>query len=270
MSTTQGPPPTVGIDDAYGRGFADVRSRLADLVDTPTWSLDDARLDQRIGDALAARAAIDEVVARLVGEADDRNLPHRHGASSTRAHLMTTHRMSAGEASRTVRTAKQLHGTSAVTEPTRRAVATGQVSAEQGVVVAEAIHRLSASVEPDRVDAAQADLIAHAQTLSFTQLQVAANHLVEVVDPDTADQLLEKQLAEQERQAWAAAEFTGQYGADGIARGRYAMPNLTFAMLKKHLDALASPRRAATGTGEHRCTTGRRAGRRDAGGDDPR
>ncbi len=199
MSTTQDPPPTVGIDDAYGRTFADVRSRLADLVDTPTWSLDDARLDQRISDALAARAAIDEVVARLVGEADDRNLPHRHGASSTRAHLMTTHRMSAGEASRTVRTAKQLHGTSAVTEPVRRAVATGVVSAEQGVVVAEAIHRLSPRVEPDRVDVAQADLIGHAQRLSFTQLQVAANHLVEVVDPDTADQLLEQQLAEQER-----------------------------------------------------------------------
>ncbi len=249
MSTTQDPPPTVGIDDAYGRTVADVRSRLADLVDTPTWSLDDARLDQRIGEALAARAAIDEVVARLVGEADDRNLPHRHGASSTRAHLMTTHRMSAGEASRTVSTARQLHGTSAVTEPTRRAVAAGMVSAEQGVVVAEAIHRLSPSVEPDRVDVAQADLIGHAQTLSFTQLQVAANHLVEVVDPDTADQLLEQQLAEQERQALASAEFTGQYGADGIARGRYAMPNLTFAMLKKHLDALASPRRAATGTG---------------------
>ncbi len=250
MSTTQDPPPTVGIDDAYGRTVADVRSRLADLVDTPTWSLDDARLDRRISDALAARAAIDEVVSRLVGEADDRNLPHRHGASSTRAHLMTTHRMSAGEASRTVRTARQLHGTSAVTEPTRRAVATGQVSAEQGVVVAEAIHRLSPRVEPDRVDVAQADLIGHAQTLSFTQLQVAANHLVEVVDPDTADQLLEKQLREQERQAWAATEFTGQYGADGIARGRYAMPNLTFAMLKKHLDALASPRRAATGTSD--------------------
>ncbi len=64
-----------------------------------------------IGDALAIRAAADELVARLVAEADDRNLPHRYGASSTRAHLMTAHRMSAGEAFRTVRTAKQLHGT---------------------------------------------------------------------------------------------------------------------------------------------------------------
>ncbi|MFY9915914.1 MAG: hypothetical protein WAK18_14685 [Nocardioidaceae bacterium] len=42
MSTTQGPPPAVGIDDAFGRGFAAARRELGDLVDTPTWSLDES------------------------------------------------------------------------------------------------------------------------------------------------------------------------------------------------------------------------------------
>ncbi len=184
MSTTQGPPPTVGIDDAFGRTFAGVRRDLGDLVDTPTWSLDDKRLDRRLGEALAAKAALDEVVARLVAEADDRNLPHRHGASSTRAHLMTAHRMSAGEASRVVRTAKQLLGTTGLTEPTRRAVAAGAVSAEQGVVVAAAVNRLSPTVEPDRVEVAQTCSM---RRLVVHPAQVAANHLVEVVDPDAVD-----------------------------------------------------------------------------------
>ncbi len=67
------------------------------------------------------------------------------------------------------------------------------MSAEQGVVVAAAINRLSPTVEPDRVDAAQEDLLQLARTLSFSQLQVAANHLVEVVDPDTIDETLEQQ-----------------------------------------------------------------------------
>ncbi|MGA9345396.1 MAG: DUF222 domain-containing protein, partial [Nocardioidaceae bacterium] len=226
MGATQGPPPTVGIDDAFGRTFAGVRRDLADLVDTPTWSLDDARLDTRISEALAVRAAADELVARLVSEADDRNLPRRYGASSTRTHLMTAHRMSAGEATRTVRTAKQLHGTTGLTEPTRRAVAAGAVSAEQGVVVAAAVKRLSPTVDPDRVEMAQKDLLTHAKTLSFSQLQVAANHLVEVIDPGTVDQTLEQQLAAQERKALASAWFTGQCGSDGITRGRYALPNL--------------------------------------------
>ncbi|MFY9914860.1 MAG: DUF222 domain-containing protein, partial [Nocardioidaceae bacterium] len=244
MSTTQGPPPTVGIDDAFGRGFVSVRRELADLVDTPTWSLDDKRLDQRIGDVLALKAQVDELAARLVAEADDRNLPHRHGASSTRAHLMTSHRMSAGEASRVVRTAKQLHGTSGLTEPTRRAVAAGTVSAEQGVVVAAAINRLSPSVEPDRVDAAQADLLKHAQALSFTQLQVAANHLVEVIDPEVVDQTLEQQLQRDERDALAGVQLIVQTQPDGTSNGTFrSLPALHTAILRKALDACASPRR---------------------------
>ncbi len=143
---------------------------------------------------------------------------------------------------------KQLHGSSAVTEPTRRAVAAGTVSAEQAVVVAAAINRLSPTVGPDRVEVAQQDLLAHAKTLSYSQLQVAANHLVGVVDPDTVDETLEQQLAAQERKALASAWFTGQLGADGIARGRFALPNLVFGMLTKHLEAHTSPRRVATGT----------------------
>ena len=90
--------------------------------------------------------------------------------------------------------------------------------------------------------------MAHAQTLSYTQLQVAANHLVEVVDPDVVDETLEQQLAAQERKALASAWFTGQHGADGIARGRFALPNLAFGMLKKHLEALSAPRRLTVGT----------------------
>ncbi|MGA9344951.1 MAG: DUF222 domain-containing protein, partial [Nocardioidaceae bacterium] len=248
MSRTQGPPPTVGIDDAFGGVFAGVRRDLAGLVDTPTWSLDDNRLDRRLGEVLALKAQVDEMTARLVAEADDRNLPRRYGASSTRTHLMTAHRMSAGEASRTVRTAKQLHGTTGLTEPTRRAVAAGQVSAEQGVVVAAAVNRLSPTIKADRVEAAQQDLLTHAKTLSYSQLQVAANHLVEVIDPGVVDETLEQQLAAQERKALASAWFTGQLGADGIARGRYALPNLVFGMLTKDLEAHTSPRRVATGT----------------------
>ncbi len=48
MTSTQ-QPPTVGIGDAFARSFAVVGEQLAGLVDTPTWPLDDTRLDQRIG-----------------------------------------------------------------------------------------------------------------------------------------------------------------------------------------------------------------------------
>ncbi len=61
-------------------------------------------------------------------------------------------------------------------------------------MIGAAIDKLSPEVEPDVVNDAQADLISHAQTLTHTQLQILANHLVEVVDPDTADEALAAQL----------------------------------------------------------------------------
>ena len=186
---------------------------------------------------------MDELLARLVGEADDRGLAGRHGASSTRAHLMATYRMSAGEAGRTVKAARALCGPSALTEPTRRACASGAVSAEQAVVVATATNRLSPTIDPTRVEEAQIELLDQAQRLSFQALQIAANYMVEAVDPDGADETLEQQLLAEEERARKQAMFVGQCGPDGIARGRFTIPNLTMTMLKKSLDAFASPRR---------------------------
>ncbi len=75
------------------------------------------------------------------------------------------------------------------------------------------------------------------------------------IDPDTVDETLEQQLAAQERKALASAWFTGQLGSDGIARGRFALPNLIFGMLTKYLEAVTSPRRDATGTGTDAAAT---------------
>src|SRR5262245_15196945 len=142
MSTTQLPPDATLIGDAFGRVLAGVRGERGSRVDTQAWRLDDDRLRARLSDAVAARAAVDEIIARLVGEAGDRDLPKRHGASSLRALLMSQQRMSHGEAAKIVTAARQLHSPSAITEPVRRAQAEGVVSAEQAVVIAEAINRL--------------------------------------------------------------------------------------------------------------------------------
>ena len=74
------------------------------------------------------------------------------------------------------------------TEPTHNAWAGGLISAEQAVVIGSAVNKLGADVATESVQTVQADLVDHAQTLTHTQLQVLANHLVEVVDPDGADQ----------------------------------------------------------------------------------
>ncbi len=213
-----------------------------EFADPPVWSLDDRRLGDRLGEALAVRARADELVARLVGQVDDRDLGRQSGASSTRAHLVSNYRVSTGAAAGLLAQARCM---SDRTELTRQAWATGHVSAEQAVVIGGAVNRLSPQVPAEAVEAGEADLVSHAQSLTHTQLQVLANHLVEVVDPEAADQTLAEQLEAEEAEALQQTTFRGRRGADGIARYCGKMPNLQYDMLTTALEAFASPRRTS-------------------------
>lgn len=212
------------------------------MVDVPVFSLDDAQLQARLTQALAVRAGVEELVARLVGEVDDRALATRAGASSTRALLQATHRMSRGQAAGMVAHANSVDDR---TQVTRRAWAAGVISGEQAVVIGTAVSRLSPSVATATVHAAQSDLVGHAQRLTFPQLRHVAHHLVEVVDPDSADALLGEQLEAEEARALRATMFRGAAGVDGIARFSGRLPNAQYAMLTQALEACASPRRNA-------------------------
>ena len=72
MSTPH-PPPA----DVIGRTLVHVADDFKALIDAPVWSLDDGRLDERLEQALAVRAAADELVARIAGEMHDRGHAHQ-------------------------------------------------------------------------------------------------------------------------------------------------------------------------------------------------
>lgn len=253
MTITHLSPAAAGDLDAVGQMLTRVQNQFADLVDAPVWSLDDTTLVARVTQALAVKAATDEFLGRLVGEVEDRGLPRRLGASSTAAHLVGAHRVSRAEARQVMGAVRQLHrarggrGRSAVTEPVRRAQAAGQVSAEQAVVIASAVNQLDPSLPVVEVEQAQHDLIGFAGELLFADLARVANRVVEVVDPDGADQLLEQQLRRQERAGLAGCELMLRIHPDGTSDGRFTqLPAVPTAMLKKALDALTAPRRSPT------------------------
>ncbi len=227
--------------DQVGACLTALDEDLDKAVDAPVWSLDDARLSQRLGQALAVRARVDELVARLVGHVDERDLGTKAGASSTKAHLVASYRVSGAAAAGLLSQARCM---SDRTSTTRTAWATGKVSAEQAVLIGAAVDKLSPEISDQVVEHAQVDLVDHAQTLTFTQLQVVTNHLVEVVDPDAADAVLGEQLQAEEARALQQTTFRGRRGFDGVARFSGRMPNLAYDMLSTALDAIASPRRA--------------------------
>ncbi len=229
--------------DQVGACLVALDDVLDKAVDAPVWSLDDARLSRRLGQALAVRARVDELVARLVGHVDERDLGAKAGASSTKAHLVASYRVSGAAAAGLVSQARCLTDR---TTTTHTAWATGKVSAEQAVLIGAAVDKLSATISDEVVEHAQVDLVDHAQTLTFTQLQVVTNHLVEVVDPDGADAVLGEQLQAEEARALQQTTFRGRRGFDGVARFSGRMPNLAYDILTTALDAIASPRRNHT------------------------
>src|SRR6476619_6388787 len=107
MSTTHPPPGPSGIGDAFGSLLTEAHESVLQLVDAPIWSRDDAGLTDAFATAAALRASADEVMGRLAADMDDRDIATSQGASSTRAHLMAAYRMSAADASRTLRTTRE-------------------------------------------------------------------------------------------------------------------------------------------------------------------
>jgi hypothetical protein len=223
MTITE-PPTADRVTDAFAPMLARVASAFAGVVDAPVWSLDDARLADRLAAALRVKASAEELVARLVAELDDRDVATVSGASSTQAHLQATYKMSRREAATVLGQARAM---TPRTETTRAAFAAGALSAEQAVAVADAINRLSDDIDPSRIAAAQADLVAEAPHLNPEQLRVVANHLVEVVDPDGADAALERQLSDQEARARQLTCFRMGRVGDGTHRFSGRLPTCT-------------------------------------------
>jgi Domain of unknown function (DUF222)/HNH endonuclease len=218
-----------------------VTAQYAEMAQLPVFALTDAKLDQRMAAALKARAAADEMVTRLVGEADAAGLADRAGASSTRAWLIGKHGMSPRDAARTVAHANTM---TPATEPARLAWARGEICGDKAEVIAHAVAGLPEGADHRRGEAAQADLVARATTMTINELKREAGRLVETVfDPDQAERVRLETLAGQAAAAYEQATFRGRKGLDGIARFSGTMPNLAFDMLTANLDALSSPRR---------------------------
>jgi Domain of unknown function (DUF222)/HNH endonuclease len=218
-----------------------VSAQYAEMAELPVFALTDAKLDACLDAALAAMASAQEMVARIAAEADRAGVADRAGRPPTRAWLMSKHGMSPRDASRTVAHASAM---SPATEATRLAWARGEICGDKAEVIAHAVSGLPEGVDPRRAVAAQADLVARAQTMTVSELRREASRLVDqVVDPDQAEKLRAEKMTEQATAAYEQATFRGRKGLDGIARFSGTMPNLAFDMLTANLDALSSPRR---------------------------
>ncbi len=146
-------------------------------------------------------------------------------------------------------------------EPTRRAWASGGLSAERAVLVGRAVTDVGDHIPVEATDRLQHHLLRLSPGLTYTQLKTVCRHAVEVVDPDAADKKLEAQLRDAETRALQQAVCRIWKTGDGTTRGTFTIPDLTGDLLLTALNAFAAPRRDRSATAAEKATPPCRPGR---------
>ena len=193
---------------------------------------------EAVAELLALRSRIDAQVFTLLADADRAGDAAAAGATNTAGWLRSTTGVTGAEASRLVRRARAVEARPA----THTALAQGMVNTEQAVVVVEAVAALPEEVA-DQTEAAEAHLLAAAGEHDAKALRALGAHLVEVVAPDRADELIAARLEREEAEARQHASFRSWSDGHGsrLFRGRF--PELHATMLDAMLDAVANPAR---------------------------
>lgn len=128
------------------------------------------------------KTRIEAECAKVVAEVQDRELIRLAGCASDVAWLSTTTGVPRAEASKTVRVARELNDEVA---PTLDAWSSGDLTSEKAATICKAINTLPDWVDEPARGAAQAHLLELARTFSSEDLKRLANHVIEVIDPET-------------------------------------------------------------------------------------
>ncbi len=132
------------------------------------------------------------------------------------------------------------------------------VLVDQAAVIVDAVDALPADlVDATVVAEAEGVLLAHAADHDAKALRVLGRRILDVVAPEIGEAHEARVLEAEEQAARAAASFTMVEDGHGQCHGRFTLPALHGAMLRKHLLAHAPKT-------DHQVLTKHRSGRRSA------
>ncbi len=221
---------------------------LLDLLDDVTGASGASLLGLTAQEAGEATVELTHVMSRLTGlrlatlaRADASDVAATTDATTTAGWLRTRLPVTGPVAARDVRLARALDTDHHA--PTATALAAGTVLPEQAAVIIDAVDALPAGLDPDQRRKAEEHLLGEASTHDARALVVLGRHLLHVIDPDLADTLLARRLEAEEATAARATSLTMASDGHGRTTGRFVLPDLTAAMLRTQLHALANPAR---------------------------
>jgi Domain of unknown function (DUF222) len=220
--------------------LARIDGLLAEVAGLALWSLSAAELERLTLRSYETLSRLQGLVVDLVGEADARGVADSVGASSTTSWLVCAARVRPAQAKATVSTARAFRAGMSVTADALRG---GQISGDAAAVITRAVADLpGGQTDPAAADAEQV-LVEQAAALEPVALARLGRTIVEVVDPEGADERLGRELERQDRRADRAQRLS--LTPDGVLGGAFVsghLDALTTAAVRAVLDPLAAPR----------------------------
>ena len=226
------------MDEALTRAGADI----AGFVSRPLYGLSDTELAETatVVHAISSRCAA--ILATVAREAQGRDLPHQHGATSVVAWLRDLLRITPAEARTLVSLGEVFDQRPVLAD----AVTDGAVNTSQAV----AIGRVLADVpdhEPGLVDKVESVLIGHAAHFEPTILRRLGDRVLAHINPDLADQRLRDRLDREQRHAQQRRGFTLTPDGMGGIRLSGILDVDGAAIIDAAITPLSAPLRDASG-----------------------
>jgi len=224
---------------------ATTRAEADELAGVALWSMGAEETASTLVELTRLRSQVTELELRVARHAETVDVGLDQGATTTTNWWAHTTKLTRAEAHRLSRLAGSFEAHPLV----REAVALGELLSDQAAVIVDAVDALPADlVEPDVAARAEAYLLAEAHHHDAKALRVLGRRILDVVAPEVGEAHEARLLEAEEDQAREKASFTMSEDGHGTCHGRFRIPALHGAMLRKHLLALAAPKhRAAQG-----------------------
>ncbi|MBC2961828.1 DUF222 domain-containing protein [Nocardioides deserti] len=204
--------------------------------------MSDGEVAATLLEATRLRAQVEALELRLAAKADRRAVGDKVGATDTASWWGHETKQDRPAAKRRMRLAESLDRHA----PTSAALAEGAISTDHARVITECVDRLPDDLpDPTIPERAEKHLLHEAVDLDPRSLAILAKHVLTVVAPEIGEELDARALEREEREARANAWLTMSLDGKGSYRGKFAIPTMQGAMLRKMLLAFAAPKHQA-------------------------
>jgi hypothetical protein len=127
---------------------------------------------------------------------------------------------------------------------TEDALARGEIGPSQAAIIASAIGDLPEDTTPEQKQACEDTLIGDAGRFTLKDLRNRSLRITDQFKPaPEVDQIENRTLERQEKDAWKRSEFWIVDNRDGTHRGGFVVPDAQADMLRTAIEAISAPRR---------------------------